>query len=128
MLHGSMKLRDRLTEMRQYSAELAAVLAVVFLSVIVNGTRTRSWPFSLVVALSLVGAAILFVIIFVMIIRGFRDQPAGVREIRDSLVSSYLAALDRTSLNPATQPPIQVPLRRHFDGDPPSIPVRDTSV
>jgi Na+/melibiose symporter-like transporter len=117
MLHGSMKLRDRLTEIRQYSAELAAVLAVVFLSVFVNGTRARSWPFSVVVALSLAGAFILFVIIFVIIIRGLRDQPVGVREIRDSLVSSYLAALDRTSLNPATQPPLQAPLRRHFDGD-----------
>jgi hypothetical protein len=117
MLHDTMKLRDRPAEMRQYSAELAAVLAIVFLSVIVNGTRARSWPFSVLVALSLVGAAILFVIIFVMIIRGFRNQPAGVSEIRDSLVSSYLAALDRTSLNPATQPPTQVPLGRHFDGD-----------
>ena len=117
MLHGSIKLRDRLSELRQHSAELAAVIGVVFLNVIANGTRARSWPFSVVVALSLAGAAILFVIIFVMIIRGFRNQPAGVREIRDSLVSSYLAALDRTSLNPATQPPTQVPLRRHFDGD-----------
>jgi uncharacterized membrane protein len=111
-----MKLRDRLIEIAHYLAALATVIGVVFFNVVADGTRARSWPFSVLAALSVVGAAILFVIIFVMIIRGFRNQPAGVREIRDSLVSSYLAALDRTSLNPATQPPTQVPLRRHFDG------------
>jgi hypothetical protein len=113
MLHGSMKLGDRLIEMWPYLAELAAVMAVVLLNVVAFGTGAHSLLFSVAIALSLVGV----VIVFVIIIRGFRSRPAGVRETRDSLVSSYLAALDRTSLNPATQPPTRVPLRRHFDGD-----------
>jgi len=117
MLGSFMKL---LREMKPYLAEFAAVMAVVLLNMVANGTRARSLPFSVAVALSLVG----MVIVFVIIIRWSRNRLEGVREIRDSLVSSYLAALDRTSLNPAARQPVQIPLRRHSDGDPDQPPLR----
>jgi hypothetical protein len=81
-------------------AELAGVAAGL-LSValtIPQGPTLRA----IVVAMSFVGV----VALFAFTIRWFRDKRVGVREIRESLVLSYLSALDRTSLNPAARLPV----------------------
>jgi len=102
-----MKLDDRLKATLSL-LEVAAVLGFSsFLSVFAEGAQAGSARSAVVV----VGSLILVVIVFVLIIRWFRSRSARLRAIRESLVSSYLSTLDRSSLNPAGL--ITIPSNHH---------------
>lgn len=96
--------KRRRSEQYSHAAVDLAGLMVALLVVALTGPQGRSLR-AIVVAVSFVGAVTVFVA-FAFIIRWFRDRRTGVREIRESLVLSYLTALDRTSFNPAARLPL----------------------
>ena len=76
---------------------MAGIVLLLLLSAI-DGTNARSWRFTLLITVSLLGAIVFFVLVF----HWFRNRSVRVSETRERLVSSYLSALDHSSLNPAT--------------------------
>jgi len=96
--------KRRRSEQYSHAAIDLAGLMVALLVVALTTPQGRSFR-AIVIAGSFVGAVTVFVA-FAFIVRWFRDRRTGVRETRESLVLSYLAALDRSSLNPAAPLPL----------------------
>ena len=110
-LGNPVKLRDHTSlAIAELLSVITGVISVIasFLTLRSFGevTKARSLESAVVVTASLVGV----VIVFALVIRWFRDRSARLRVTRESLVSSYLAALDRTSLNPEG-PSFQIAVR-----------------
>ena len=76
---------------------MAGIVLLLLLSAI-DGTNARSWRFTLLITVSLLGA----IVFFVLVMHWFRNRSVRVSETRERLVLSYLSALDHSSLNPAT--------------------------